>query len=256
MDKDPNPWNSAFRSWLAFNKSGRNIHRDYLNLPAFITALPSPEPSTLGLEIGGGEGTLARKLTALGYKLHSTDFSSRMIEEARRIESESPLGIQYSVENAEKLSFSDNSFDFAIAFMILMDLHYPAKAFSEAFRILKPGGYFQISMIHPCFGTPGHRKHLLDSNGKKIGVEVWRYNEEGLNPVKWNYPPEPAFTTFHHHLTLSHWIMFALRAGFKLEHIDEPYATPEIIEVCPHLKHTVTIPDNLIMRFRKEIDFS
>ena len=167
MSKNLNPWNSAVDAWIAFNQSGKNIHRDFLNLPAFVSSLPSPESSKIGLEIGGGEGTLARYLTTLGYRLHSTDFSSQMIEEARRIESESPLNIQYSLENAEKLSFSDDVFDFAIAFMCLMDLHHPDQAFSEIFRILKPEGYFQISIIHPCFGSPSHRKHVLNPQGKK-----------------------------------------------------------------------------------------
>lgn len=251
MEKNRNPWNAAFKSWIAFNQSGRNRHRDYLNLPAFVAALPSPVSSELGLEIGGGEGTLARHLTKFGYKIQSTDFSAQLIEEARRIETESPLHIQYGVEDAEKLTFSDETFDFALAFMCVMDLHHPDQAFSEIFRVLKPGGYFQVSIIHPCFGSPFHRKHVCDAQGKKIGVEIGQYNKEGLNPVEWHYPPEPAFTTFHHHLTLSHWIMLALNHGFKLEHMEEPYATPEIVEQCPHLEHTITVPDNLILRFRK-----
>ena len=82
-------------------------------------------------------------------------------------------------------------------------------------------------------------------------MEIGNYNETGLNLVKWHYPPEPEFTTFHHHLTLSQWIILALNQGFNLEKIDEPYATPEIVEKCPHLEHTITVPDNIIMRFRK-----
>ncbi|MHA1648351.1 MAG: class I SAM-dependent methyltransferase [Promethearchaeota archaeon] len=116
------------------------MHRDFLNLPAFIAALPAPDPSALGLEIGGGEGTLARKLATKGYKIHSTDNSPLMIEGAKRIEKKTPKNIQYSVENAEYLSFNNNSFDFALVFMCFMDFHHPEKVFSEAYRVLKTGG--------------------------------------------------------------------------------------------------------------------
>ena len=248
---EENPWDQIVEGWMAFNNSGRNIHRDYLNLPAFLSALPSPEKNSIGLEIGGGEGTLARKLASLGYSIHSTDISPKMILEARKIESETILGVKYSVENAEHLSFSSQSFDFAIAFMCLMDMRHPDKCIQEIFRVLKPRGYFQFSSIHPCFASTPHSKHVYNEHGEKIARETGRYNDEGLTPIKWNYAPIPEFTSFHHHLTLSHWIMLGIQTGFVLEYISEPYATPEIIEQCPHLEHTVTVPDNILMRFRK-----
>ncbi|MHA1672085.1 MAG: hypothetical protein ACTSYI_00530 [Promethearchaeota archaeon] len=92
---------------------------------------------------------------------------------------------------------------------------------------------------------------MYNEHGEKIARETGRYNDEGFIPVRWNYPPIPEFTTYHNHLTLSHWIMLGIQAGFVLEYISEPYATPEIIEKCPHLEHTVTVPDNILMRFRK-----
>ncbi len=249
---EENPWDQIVEAWMAFNNSERNKHRDFLNLPAFVSAMPPPEKNSVGLEIGGGEGTLARKLASLGYFIHSTDISPKMIQEARKIESESKLGLEFSVENAEHLSFRSQSFDFVIAFMCLMDMNHPDKCMHEIFRVLKPRGYFQFSNVHPCFASTSHSKHVKDEAGVKIAREVGKYNEEGLTPVKWNYPPLPEFTTFHHHLTLSHWIMLEIQAGFVLEFISEPYATPEIIKECPHLEHTVTVPDNILMRFRKK----
>lgn len=132
-------------------------------------------------------------------------------------------------------------------------MYHPELAFREIFRVLKPGGFLQFSIVHPCFGSPPHHKHVKDEKGEKIALEVGRYNEEGLVNVKWTFPQkekEP-FHTFHHHLTLSHWIMLTLSAGFQLEYIAEPYADEQIIEACPHLKHTVTVPDNLLVRVRK-----
>jgi ubiquinone/menaquinone biosynthesis C-methylase UbiE len=246
-----NLWNSAVKFWLEFNNLGKNVHRDFLNLPAFINTLPKSREYEYGLEIGGGEGTLARKLHELGYRFISTDLSPRMIEEAKRNELQNPRGIQYSVENGESLSFPDNNFDFALAFMCLMDMSYPDRCFSEIYRVLKPGGYFQFSIIHPCFASPPHRKHVYNDKGEKKGVEIGKYNEESMYPIKWNYPPHPEFTSFQHHLTISHWLMLGVKAGFSLEYLEEHYATPTIVKECDHLKHTITVPDNFLVRFRK-----
>ncbi|WP_457557523.1 hypothetical protein [Candidatus Harpocratesius sp.] len=45
--------------------------------------------------------------------------------------------------------------------------------------------------------------------------------------------------------------MMGINAGFLVEYITELYATYEIIDQCPHLEHPVIVPDNLIIRFRK-----
>ena len=247
-----NLWNSAVKFWLEFNNSGKNVHRDFLNLPAFINILPKPRKDEYGLEIGAGEGTLARKLHELGYHFIATDLSPQMIEEAQRNEQENPKGIQFKVENGELLSFPDNNFDFAIAFMCLMDMSYPDRCFSEIYRVLKPGGYFQFSIIHPCFASPPHRKHIYGEKGAKIGVEIGKYNEERMYPIKWSFPPHSEFTSLQQHLTISHWLMLGVKVGFYLEFIAEPFATPMMVKECAHLKHTITVPDNLLVRFRKK----
>ena len=244
-------WDTFVEQWEDFNNSGKNVHRDFLNLPRFVEILPSNSPGSQGLEIGGGEGTLARVLAEKGYRLLSTDFSPNMIALARKKEAQNPLGIQYAIENAEQLSFSDENFDYVLAFMCLMDLKHPKLAIKEAYRVLKPGGYFQISIIHPCFASQPHHKHIVDANGETIGLEVGRYYDEGIQNVEWNLTETIKVTSFHNHLTLSHWLSLLIETGFRLEYIEEPHADDEIVKLCPHLKHTIIEPDNLLIRVRK-----
>lgn len=251
QDSESNPWELFAQAWIAFNDSGQNLHRDFLNLPRFLQVLPNISSNAKGLEIGCGEGTLARKMTLEGYQLDACDIAEILIRNAQEKEHENPLGISYFVENAEKLSFPSQSYDYVVAFMCLMDVEDPQKAISEAFRVLKSGGFFQFSIVHPCFATAPHRRHVTNSQGEKIAVEIGNYTQEGKVPVKWRYKNLPPFDTFHNHKMISSWIMMALECGFSLEFISEPYADETIVEDCPHLVHTITVPDNLIMRFRK-----
>jgi ubiquinone/menaquinone biosynthesis C-methylase UbiE len=41
--------------------------------------------------------------------------------------------------------------------MSLMDIPETERVLAEIFRVLRPGGFLQFSISHPCFETP-HRK--------------------------------------------------------------------------------------------------
>lgn len=252
IDVKGNPWKKLTKKWIDFNDSGKNIHRDFLNLPRFIERLPDLNLNMIGLEIGCGEGILSRLISSKVRTIIASDFSQSMINYAKLLGKNNFDNIIYQVENAEDLTFKNCSFDFVLAFMCLMDMSNPYKAISEAYRVLKPDGFFQISLYHPCFGTPSHRNHVVNNNGKKIAIEVGNYTNEGMFDIEWLEGDLKGVKTFHNHKMLSTWLMDAISVGFQLEFIEEPYADKEIVRKCPHLEHTITIPDNMIIRFRKK----
>jgi len=71
--------------------------------------------------------------------------------------------------SAQRLPFRDAVFDFATAFMSLMDMPEPLAALREACRVVKPGGFLQFSITHPCFDPP-YRKLLRDAGGNAYAV--------------------------------------------------------------------------------------
>jgi ubiquinone/menaquinone biosynthesis C-methylase UbiE len=95
------------------------------------------------LEIACGTGRVTRQLRKAlpaSVKLVATDFSSDMLAIAKReIDNK---GIEFHTENAQDLSFADNSFDLVVCQFGMMFLPDKAKGFSEVFRVLKPGGKF------------------------------------------------------------------------------------------------------------------
>ncbi len=244
-------WEKFAARWVEANNKGRNVHRDGLNGPKFLEFLPKHLEKLQGLEIGCGEGYMSRLISPLCEKIHAIDISQAMIRYARLSEKNNPLGIHYSIQDAESLQFAERSFDFAVAFMSVMDVDNPAEVFREVYRVLKPGGFFQLSIVHPCFGTTPKRQHWLDEQGEKIGVKIGEYYKEGGKLINWRLDKSEPFQTIQYHRTLSTWINMMVAPGFRLERMMEPCAEAEIVKANPHLIHTQVAPDNIIFRLRK-----
>lgn len=142
-----------------------------------------------------------------------------------------------------ELPFEDASFDFATAFVSLMDMPEVELALAETFQVTIPGGFLQFSISHPCFDTP-HRENLRDEEGRSYAHEVGDYFRRSNGEVeKWIFkaaPPElravrpfrvPRFTR-----ALSEWLNLLVDTGFVLERLGEPYPSDEAIRKYPRLQ--------------------
>jgi ubiquinone/menaquinone biosynthesis C-methylase UbiE len=166
-------WNGNADAWTRLARAGYDVYRDYLNTPAFFEMLPDVTGRS-GLDIGCGEGHNTRLLAIHGARVTAIDIAEIFIEYAKQAEDDEPLGIEYRVASAVELPFSDGTFDFATAFMSLMDVPETGKILAEAFRVLKPNGFLQFSISHPCFDT-AHRRNLRNANGLTYAIEVGDY---------------------------------------------------------------------------------
>ena len=104
------------------------------------------------LSLACGQGQDARLLARLGAAVTGVDVSERMLEHARRHEAAIPRGITYVEGDARDLaSFADASFDGVTCHMALMDISELAPTIRSVARVLRPGGFFVFSIVHPCF---------------------------------------------------------------------------------------------------------
>jgi ubiquinone/menaquinone biosynthesis C-methylase UbiE len=97
------------------------------------------------LEIACGTGRVTRhlrKALPVNATVWATDISTDMLNIAKR--EVDNIGIDFSVEDAQNLSFADNSFDLVICQFGMMFLPDKKKGFDEVFRVLKPGGKFMF----------------------------------------------------------------------------------------------------------------
>ena len=95
------------------------------------------------LDMAGGTGDVAVRMAQRGAHVTVADINADMLEVGKERAAKRGLsGLEWKVENAEKLSFSDASFDaYTIVFGIRNVTDIPA-ALREAHRVLKRGGRF------------------------------------------------------------------------------------------------------------------
>ncbi len=102
-----------------------------------------PRPGEAILDMAGGTGDIAFRLARRGAQVMVSDINPDMLDVGmERAKSRNIDGLTWQVENAESLTFADNSFDaYTIAFGIRNVTDIPA-ALREAYRVLLRGGRF------------------------------------------------------------------------------------------------------------------
>ncbi len=252
-------WDENAELWTKLARRGYDIFRDHVNTPAFLAMLPRVSGMS-GLDIGCGEGYNTRLVARSGAKMTAIDISKVFVAHALQSERDEPLGVRYLLASASELPFSDVSFDFAMATMSFMDAPEHEKLVREAHRVLKPGGFLQFSITHPCFQTP-RWKWVYDSAGQKVAIECGNYFDPPADEIEeWIFssvPPElsgggtfriPAFRR-----TLSSWMNLLVSTGFALEEFCEPHADETTIKKYPSLADTRIIAFFLIIRCKKPV---
>lgn len=251
-------WNENAEAWTKLARAGYDVYRDHLNTPAFLTLLPDVN-GLAGLDIGCGEGHNTRLLAERGARMTAVDIARDFIGYARRSEDEAPLGIEYQVASAVDLPFPDEAFDFASATMSLMDIPEIERVLAEAFRVLKPAGFLQFSITHPCFDTP-HRRNLRDASGKTYAIEVGDYFRHLDGEIsEWTFGAAPSeirlatrkFKVPRFTRTVSEWMNLVIDSGFRIERVGEPRPDDDDVRSHPDLQDAQVVAYFLHIRARK-----
>jgi ubiquinone/menaquinone biosynthesis C-methylase UbiE len=251
-------WNANAHAWTVLARAGYDVYRDYLNTPAFFAMMPPVEGSA-GLDIGCGEGHNTRLLAQRGARVTAIDIAPTFIAYAQELEAQEPLGIDYRVASAVELPFPNAAFDFAIACMSLMDIAETDCVLAEAYRVLRPGGFLQFSIAHPCFDTP-HRRNLRDGAGVTYAIEAGDYFHNQTGEIaEWLFSAAPAeakaglspFKTPRFTRTLSQWFNLLIGTGFAIERVEEPRPDDEVVRARPELQDAQVVAYFLHLRVRK-----
>lgn len=252
-------WDENAEVWTELVRAGYDRRRDVFNSPAFLAMLPDVSGLS-GLDIGCGEGHNTRLLAERGASMIGIDISGNFVRLATEAELEQPLGIRYEIASAVDLPFEEASFDFAAAFMSLMDMQELERVLAEVFRVIRPGGFLQFSILHPCFGNVPHFRRLRDQAGRVYAFEVGDYFRRiegeveewifGVTPreLKESVRPFriPRFTR-----TLSEWLNLLVDTGFVLKRFGEPYPGDEAVRERPGLQDAQVVAYFLHVRARK-----
>lgn len=194
---------------------------------AFGALLPLCVPAGRVLDLGCGDGILARALARRGNTVTGADLSTGLLTAARDREKREGLGITYVRADAAELEgFGDGSFDgvaTSITFTDLADLDGVLRAVS---RVLVPGGWFAFAALHPCFEPPHARSAEIDG---RLVRQVNRYFEEG----PWRSRNPDSLIGVRHHRRLSTILNAVIDAGLVIDHLEEPRGDATAVRRAP-----------------------
>jgi len=177
------------------------------------------------LDVGCGEGHLGRHLLQFGPdRVIGVDISTVLLEQARlRAEAYGPT-LHYQHDDAQVLaSIETGSIDAAVSNLAIMDIPDHRRLFAAVRRVLRPGGLFLFSMMHPCFEAPfgAEGQFLMDPGEpeRRTAYTIRRYATEG----RWYAGKEGMRSRVGaHHRTVSTVLCDLLGARFTLTHLNEP----------------------------------
>lgn len=182
------------------------------NAKRFLALLPPP--GRLTLDIGAGEGRLARELVALGHRVVALDSSATLAAAC----ADGPSGLPAAVSDAEAVPFTAGCADLAIAFMSPQDFDHLDAVIGEVAGLLAPGGCFCMAIVHPINsagrfeGDPEDLQAPFVLRGSYVSSERYRDDVE-RNGVA---------MTFHSvHRPLESYSRALEHAGFVIEAIRE-----------------------------------
>ena len=161
------------------------------------------KPGMTVLELGCGTGYFTRELARSGADVVAIDVSPELLKVARA--NTSAPNVQYQIQNAYALSYSERVFDSVVGSSVLHHLEIK-EALRDIYRVLKPGGtiYFtEPNMLNPQIAIqkniPWIKRKLGDSPDETAFLrwpirgllEQTGYRDVRIDPFDFLHPKTP-----------------------------------------------------------------
>ena len=236
---DDSAWEANARWWQENFTDGADPEYEEQILPLVDVHLAGKQRV---LDVGCGEGQLARRIAALGAGVVGIDPTVAQIVEAKARAG----GPSYARAWATALPIRSESVDAVVACLVLEHIEPFEPAIDEVVRVLAPGGHFVLFLNHPLLQTPG--SGFVDDH--ILGEQYWRVgpylpDDETLEEVA------PGVRLPFMHRPLGRYINVMADRGLLADHIDEPPPTPGFVARAPEYGAAATIPRLLVVRTRK-----
>jgi ubiquinone/menaquinone biosynthesis C-methylase UbiE len=159
------------------------------------------------LEVGCGMGTDLLQLARRGMKTTGIDITEEGIKLAKKRFELYSIPTELKVDDAENLSFADNSFDVVYSFGVLHHTPDTQKSIDEVLRVLKSGGSAIIMLYHRrSFNFVVHR--ILDA--------PFDGNRKDRCPIERTYTKKEIYEMFGNFQNVSIDVRYFMTTGYGI----------------------------------------
>ena len=211
-------WEAEAENWVRWARTP-NHDAYWVYGPSFFDEIVPP-PGRQTLEVGCGEGRVARDLKARGHRVVGVDSSPTLLRYAKNADSDG----RYELADAAALPFADGSFDLVVAYNVLIDVSDMPAAVREAARVLEPGGHFCICVTHPLNDAGS-----FDSDQPDAAFTI-RGSYFGRRPFEGRFERAGLQMTFHGWMyPLEDYCRALAEAGFVIAKLREPTPSDQAV---------------------------
>jgi len=167
------------------------------------------------LDLACGEGRVTRELARRDARSCGIDISGALIERARALEAEQPLGVSYVHRDAAVPdALEPEAFDAVVCHFGLSDIDDLAGVLATVARVLRPDGFAVFSILHPCFPGLGAAVASSWPPGQGYFREGWWQAGADSSVIRRRVGSN--------HRTLSTYLNGLADAGMAIERAAEP----------------------------------
>jgi ubiquinone/menaquinone biosynthesis C-methylase UbiE len=246
-DADPAPdepavvapsWDDVSGWWQSHFTGGADPEYEEQILPLAVEAVG---PARRVLEVGAGEGQVARALAAAGVpEVVGLDPTAAQIAEAVARGG----GPRYLRGAADALPFDDKTFDTVVACLVFEHIDAVDEAIAEVARVLAPGGRFVFFLNHPLLQTPG--SGWIDDQILDPPEQYWRIGPYLVEAETVEQVEKDVFIRFVHR-PLSRYVNAMAGCGLLVERMEEPAPPPGFLALAPEYTDAATVPRLLLL---------
>lgn len=187
------------------------------------------------VDIGTGEGQIARRLADRGQRVIGIDPVGAQVEEAARRGGTA----RYGQAAASALPFADEAFDGALACLVFEHIDEVDQAITEVSRILRPGGRFVFLLNHPLLQTPD--SGWIDDQLIDPPEQYWRIGPYLDEAATIEEVQKGVFIRFIHR-PLSRYVNALASASLLIDRMDEPSPPAGFLAQAPQYEAASTVP--------------
>ena len=186
------------------------------------------------LDVGTGEGQIARALSAAGAEVIGLDPTASQIAVADRRAG----GPVYALSGADGLPIRDGSVDAVVVCLVFEHVDGLDEALAEVARVLRPGGRFVLFLNHPLLQTPD--SGMIIDHMIEPPETYWRIGAYLREAVTVEEVQKDVFVRFVHR-PLSRYVNGMIRAGIDLTEMIEPAPPPGFLAKAPEYEEDVVV---------------